>query len=302
MKKFNRKLMIIMRVCLLCVGFAVGFLLMHLLIREYPRPSSDKYPYIYCTGSGLVLGMILMLSARSVVWLCHTVGSGIKRALVGAKPFMLAAVLVGLAFCALLTYLFDFLLSFSGIAIGLRVVLDVAFVCSSVSLCVFAALKIAQAFSGIGSEKENERTFQNGYVLTAAALRCDGIVGFCRDWLIGSIAVLDCTVALLIEGGERDCAALKAYGELVACGCVVTVSERGQNEWECVTEYARENNLRILSDTADGKDADVPVLGFCDLSVRAACLPALNGQVAREEMSAADSDCVKAIDETQKRV
>ena len=294
MRKYNRNVMAVLRAVLFLAGAVLGFFAMRQITLAYPKAEFEKYGYVYCAATGVVLGLVLMLSAGSVMWLASSLIDGVKSLLRGAKPSNIVCVLVCITLGVVLTWLFDFLVSFGLELVELRIILDVVFAFVSVSLLSVAALKILPVQKAEArAEKCDSDEFKNGYVLTASALCCDGIDAFIEEWLLTPVTVLDCTVGELIGRGNAGEKALAAYRRLLNGGKTVTVSAAGKaelaatgkvSERDAVLSYARENSFRIVAATACefGADARVPVLGFLRLT---------GFEAFSDEVSSSDIEC-----------
>ncbi len=303
MRKYNKNVLTVLRVVLFLAGAALGFFAMRQIGLAYPDSALEKYIYVYCAATGVVLGLVLMFSAGSVLWLGASLIDGIKSLLRGAKPSNIVCVLVCITLGVVLTWLFDFLVSLVLELIELRIILDVVFAFVSISLLSVCAFKI------IPAQKVNERhaknaldDFKSGYVLTASALCCDGIDMFCGEWLIMPLTVLDCTVGELIGRGVAGEKALAAYRRLLDKGRVVTVSASNKtSEREAIFAYAREHRCRVIAATAcEFGDAEgVPVLGFttlCDIEDFSNARAFTEKECAASETET--SSYAQAIDET----
>lgn len=233
------------------IGALVGFFSMKQITAVYPKLSYKNYEYIFCTVTALLLGAVLALSAKSVVFVVATVVNAFKGLAHGTKPANAVCVSVGMIAGVLLTWLLDFLIKGVITVITVRIIADVAFAVVASGLLSVAALKICGMFTKDAKKKPTE---YSGFILTGKALGCDGIYEFCRDWLLDPPVVLDGTVSDLISDGEQSKKALDTYGRLQNEGCVTTVS--GGREGNSIAEYARERSLKIIAATADEIDAD----------------------------------------------
>lgn len=293
MRKFGKNLIRVTRTALFCAGFVAGFLIMWRLSTAYPQKFSAKYSYVFCGATGAVLGLTLMLSARSVLWLGYSVAIGVKKLFSGARTTDVAAVVIGAAVACALACLFDFLLAFGLKDIGLRVGIDIVFAILAFWGFALAASRVLRAFSE-GSphecDKKNCRVCdaEMGYLLDDSALDCDNVTEFCALWLVQRPVVLDTTVTALIGRGEAGARALQTYRMLVSESLVTTVSAAEAT----VLTYATAHRLRIVAarDDAFGTCPPVPVLGLATFTARA-------GADAKENSPSVVCNAVKAIDE-----
>lgn len=270
MRKYKKFVLPVMRIVLFVAGAAVGYIVMWQVLRAYPNSLAAAYKYVYCSGTGFLLGAVLALSARSVLWLAFTVADGLKNLFRGAKPADVAGVFIGLAAGFMLAYLFDFLLSLVLKIFSLRILLDVLFALAAAGLCMYGVLHALHASDASddapSSGMRTDTAYTGGYVLHSSAFFCDGLLPFCRDWLIGQAAVTEGTVAELIAAGENGQAALKIYGELLSAGAVHTVSAGKGEEKEQVAAYAEAHKCKIVTAEENAwENVKAPVLAFSSL-------------------------------------
>lgn len=265
MQKVGNKAMWALRITLFVAGSALGYFIMHSVVRAYPTPALFRYRYVYCAGTGVLLGVVLLLSAGSVLQLAFAVGSGVKTLFRDFKPLDAVAVLIGLAVGGLLTYLLEFLLSLGLKILALRVIIDVVFCLFAVGLAIAGARKALYALPHEEADAPPPIRPDKGYILTASALSCEEISSFCRDWLTGKICVSDASVAALIACGAAGEEGLRAYRELLKAGAVTVPAGQG-DETAAVAEYARANGLRVIAAQAsEFEGAGTAALGYKEL-------------------------------------
>lgn len=85
MKKYSKKTLIITRSIMFALGAALGFLAMYGMLSAYPDLSPKGFAYVYCAGTGLLVGLVLLLSSSSALWLVFTVCGGVKSLFAGKR-------------------------------------------------------------------------------------------------------------------------------------------------------------------------------------------------------------------------
>lgn len=260
MRKFGKKVMLITRLAMFCAGFMIGMPVMWRIMLG--QGFNEQLRLIFGLGTGVVLGLALMLSARSVLSLGYALGGGVKKVFVSAKPTDIAAVITGAAIAVALTCLVDFLLGFVINGAAFRVVIDVTFALIAAVCFYLLSSRVLRALAedritDSAPEKEENR-YCEGYILDVSALCCERIVPLCSQWLISAPIVLDSTVC---ELASRE-SGMAAYRALVEGGFVRTVSA-GKNAGG-VAAYAAKHSLRIISARSDfyGGEVSAPVLGL----------------------------------------
>lgn len=263
MQKPNRTLLWIFRAVFFCIGFVAGFFIIREIISGNQNVDVGKYKYAYCAGSGVLFGVILMLSTTSFIRLGGVIADGLKGLFRGTDRITLAGALSGIVSGILLTVLFDFLLSLGLEIFSLRIVLDVAFALIAVTFSGYMLVKLMR--TQVAPKKQPQKAkAAPGYVFSASALRVKGVKEFCAKWLSGSITVLDCSVAKLLGGGEECEQALCNYRELLNEGAISTAPAETSDEAEELRAFARKSGARIV--VADGNEIDGEDLTVLSLS------------------------------------
>lgn len=247
-RKISGKTVVLTRCVLTVLGFLAGSLAMWQITDAYPKLiPSGALSYLFYIAAGLVIGLLLALSAKLILHLAYSFGDAMKKAFGRAQRMDIAGVLLGVAIGVMIAYLCEALLSLVLDIISIRVVLDVIV---GLAATYIACLACTRALKSDEIEAESEQPKSAGYLLSSSALGQERIVAVCGDWLLGGITVLGKTVNELIA--KKDEAALENYRQLSESGRIKEVQTAGSlSEKEELVRYAQEKRLNIIAADAD---------------------------------------------------
>lgn len=263
-RQLNKNLVLITRCVLFVLGAVVGATAMMQFLHGSDRVN-ESLKIVFYIASGLVAALVLMFSAKPILYLVFAIGDGLKKIFGRTKPMDIAGILMGICIGLMLSYLAEVLLSMVLTIASARII-----ICIIIALTgsYIAALLCVKWLGSDGTEEEVPDFY--GFLLTESALKNDKIVMLCKNWLSGGVWVLNKTLNALIDNlSDPQCAkALKHYRELDEGKLIKTSNYSADKSGiDLLTEFASNKRLKLIVESrADYKaEETLPVLALDEL-------------------------------------
>ncbi len=191
--KYNKKVLIILRILLFIGGFSVGFAAIWQVMHSDAFLIKGWLKYVFYAVSGLVPALVLLLSAKPVYLLLKGLASKVLSRFHGLKGEDAAGIILAAVLSILAGYLCDFVLSLFIDILALRIVIDFFAALAAfygVAVLFFKVLKKYGAEHKEDDDSLKPRQFF-GYIFTSGALSNPKSESLISQWLNGDIYALD---------------------------------------------------------------------------------------------------------------
>lgn len=264
--KYDKRIITAARVLLFALGGVLGWLIMNAVISAYPAVMTETIQIVAMACCALLLGVVLMLSAKPFVYLTHVVFAAFGKLFRERRPIEIVGVFLGVILGLMIAYLTYSLLTLMLDMFALNVFITVVV---AVIACTLGAIGCSHVLRHSDVDEDEPVGF-SGYVVDASAFTDKKLYPLLSDWLDGKAAVLGVTSLKLMDSlasGEVPEAAA-AYKKLVGEGRLKSVEfgKADGDEKTTVAEYAATKRKKIITaDKAGYGECAAPILDLSDL-------------------------------------
>lgn len=270
--RYGKRIIAALRAVLLCGGVLLGSSLAALFFESHSDIASGQVQLAVIIVSGLVPGLFLMLSARSIAALILAIGVKIAGAIKTKKAEEIVGYALGIALGLIMTFVLYIILTVTlplpPLNIAITVIAALLFCIVGAQVCSRAFIAAGQQLIKDDDDREEKTESFVGYVLTSSAFfhaKTEKVVG---KWLCGKLYMLEETAELFTAADDESAGrAMKLLSALSDKIRRINYSKYG-DEKKDVFAFASARRLAVIVSSrtvADEYPAEIPLLCLDEL-------------------------------------